>query len=98
MNHVVVVDYDEDVNRMWDSMYGLREALNRTSDPLQPACFFCETVIIMIIFSKPGIVMIIMEVPKFTKYTHLVCAPTIYSLCFRDPDCEGHFEQGEHMR
>ena len=63
------------------------------------ACLlFCETVIIMIIFSKPGIVMIIMEVPKFTKYTHLVCAPTIYSLCFRDPDCEGHFEQGEHMR
>ena len=39
---VVVVDDDEDVTRMWDAMYGLREALNRTSDPLQPACFFVK--------------------------------------------------------
>ena len=43
MNHATaVVDDDEDVTWMWDAMYGLREALNRTSDPLQPACFFVK--------------------------------------------------------
>ena len=51
MSHVVAVvvvvvvvddDEDDDATRMLDAMYGLREALNRTSDPLQPACFFVK--------------------------------------------------------
>ena len=44
--------------------------------------------------------MIIMKVLKFKikKKTYLVCAQTIYSSCFRDHDCEEHFEHGERMR